>query len=142
MITQFGKRTLSLLLALIMILSAVPFQAFAEESHEHPDESIVATSETAETPEETLEETPEEILADSGESEALIALRAEITDYIETYGLTPDMPDSVLANVYFALDVDQAQAAWTDVEEFQDQGMELTLEERALLLEEQNSKLV
>ena len=30
MITQFGKRTLSLLLALIMILAAVPFQAPAD----------------------------------------------------------------------------------------------------------------
>ena len=142
MITQFGKRTLSLLLALIMILSAVPFQAFAEESHEHPDESIVATSETAETPEETLEETPEEILADSGESEALIALRAEIAAYVEELGITPDMPDQLLLYAYGNHEsYEAAQASLTKQDEFVQKGMLLSEAEQEILLAEQNTKL-
>ena len=150
MIAKYGKRALSFFLAMMMVLSVMPVQAFAEEAHDHQDENVVVTSEqnevTAEESEETSEEEPEEEpgeeTTEPGESEAMIALRAEVAAYVETYGLSADMPDSVLIDVYFALDGEQAQAAWFGVEDFMAQGMELPLEERKVLLDEQNTKLV
>ena len=124
MISKHGKRAMSLLLAIMMILSAVPVQVFAEEIHDL-QESGAASLSAAKT-----------------ESDALIALRAGIADYIETNGLTADMPDSVLAEVFFAMDSEQCEAAWFGVEAFKEQGMELPLEEQKLLMEEPNTKLV
>ena len=51
--------------------------------------------------------------ADAQESELLVHLREEIATYIETYGLTPEMPDSALAEVFFALDSDASYAAFS-----------------------------
>ena len=102
-----GKRVLALFLAMVMFFSAVPVQAFAEEYHDHEGEGLievsdepvedpvdlpevlseeagsVVTEETTEatseeTTEATSEETSTEAPAETGESEALIALRAEI----------------------------------------------------------------
>ena len=58
MIAQYGKRVLSFFLAMIMILSAVPVQVFAEEPHDHTEEGIVVASETGETPSEPTPSEP------------------------------------------------------------------------------------
>ena len=49
MIAQYGKRALSLLLALVMIFSMVPFQVFAEEAHDHSQEEEITAPETTAT---------------------------------------------------------------------------------------------
>ena len=54
MLANYGKRILSFLLALVMVFSAVPVQAFAtevEHDHEHDDDTIVVES-TPDTVEE------------------------------------------------------------------------------------------
>ena len=119
MIAEYGKRALALFLAIVMMFSAVPVQVFAteHEDHDHPEETIAATSEPAEVTSEPTEATSEPSV-EPGESEALITLRADIADYIKTYGLTADMPDSVLEDVYFGLYGDQLDAALFDVEDF------------------------
>ena len=45
MLTNIGKRTLSFVMALVMLFSMVPVQAFAteeEHDHEHVEETVVA----------------------------------------------------------------------------------------------------
>ena len=74
MITQFGKRALSLFLAVIMVLSAVPMQVFATDNHDHEEQSNAVDSISTEAPEETSEEVTEEASEESGESEAMIAV--------------------------------------------------------------------
>ena len=60
MIAQRGKRVLSFVLAMIMIFSAAPVQAFAEEFDDHQGEDIVATSDSTEAPTEEPTEEPTE----------------------------------------------------------------------------------
>jgi len=245
MIAQYGKRALSLFLAIIMIFSAVPVQAFAaedEHDHEHQAEDIVVASEQtevsaekpaeasveepeeepaeepeeepaeepeeepaeepeeepaeepeeepaeeleeepaeepeeepagepeeepaeepeeepaeepeeepaeeseeepAEEPEEEPAEEPAEELTEFGESEALIALRAEIAAYIEELGITPDMPDQLLLYAYGNHEsLEAAQASLTKLDEFEQKGMKLSEEEQQILMAEQNTKL-
>ena len=117
--TISGKRIVSLLLALIMIFSVLPTQALAEEVHDH-EEGTTAVS----------------------ESEALIALRAEIAAYIEELGITPDMPDMMLLQAYSNHEsYEAAQASITKLDEFEQKGALLSVEEQEILRSEQNTKL-
>ena len=126
--------------ALAMIFSMVPVAHATEHSHagdvlvtEATEATVVQTTATISTepaPSETVlsetisvetvpsepapnESVPTESEAQTGESELLIYLRGEVAAYIDTYGLTPDMPDSALANVFFSLDGERAYAAWS-----------------------------
>ena len=113
MIAKCGKRLFALFLAMIMIISAVPTQAFAAETHDHREDS-----------------------------EALIALRAEIAAYIEELGITPDMPDQYLLYAYGNHEsYEAAQASLTKQDEFMEKGKLLSEEEQQILLNEQNTKL-
>ena len=119
MINKSGKRIVSLLLALIMIFSVMPTQAFAAEAHNH-EEGTTADS----------------------ESEALIALRAEIAAYLEQLGITPDMPDVMLLYAYGNhSSYEAAQASITKLDEFEQKAMQLSVAEQKILAAEQNTKL-
>ena len=129
MIAQYGKRALSFFLAMIMILSVVPVQAYAEEIHDHQDEGIVVTSEPVEAPTEAPTEAP----AEPAGGEALIALRAEIAAYIEKLGITPDMPDYMLLYAYGNhASYEEAQASLTKQDEFWQKGEQLSAEEQQI----------
>ena len=130
MIAKHGKRALSLFLAVIMILSAVPFQAFAAEPHDHSEENSVTNSESASTS------------ADAGESEELIALRAEIAEYVDELEITPDMPDQYLLYAYGNHNsLEAAQASVAKADEFEQAAMMLSKEEQKILASEDNTKL-
>ena len=126
MIKQYGKRVLSFVLALIMILSVMPGRALAAEEHDHDHES-------------------EEILTPSKatESEALVALRAEIAAYIEELGITPDMSDAMLLNAYRShKNYEAAQASLTIQDEFEKKVREqLSWKEQKILYNEENTQL-
>ena len=130
MIERYGKRVLAFVLAMIMIISVVPAQVFAAEVHDHENE--VHTEEFDQT----------RVPAVTGESEALVALRAEIAAYIEELGITPDMPDQVLLAVYNNhLSHEAAQASLTKQDEFLEKGKLLSEAEQKILLAETNTKL-
>ena len=66
MFTKSGKRIVSLLLALIMIFSVLPVQAFAADNHDHEEEGAVAGSDSVvisneETAEIVRDEVVEEV---------------------------------------------------------------------------------
>ena len=120
MIAKYAKRTLSLLLAMIMILSVTPLQVFAAELSDQAQETPSVSEESAE----------------------LIALRAEIAAYIEGLGITPDMPDQMLLYAYGNhTSYEAAQASLTKQDEFAEKAMLLSEEEQQILLEEHNTKL-
>ena len=128
MIAKYGKRALSFFLAVIMIVSAVPMQVFAEDGHDHGEESSVPVSTTSS--------------AQAGESAALIALRAEIAAYVEELGITPDMPDQYLLYAYGNHEsYEAAQASLTKQDEFLRKGALLSEAEQKILLAEDNTKL-
>ena len=148
MVMKLGKRVLSLLLALIMVLSVLPFEALAEENHDHSHEGeTIVTSEPtegepSEEPEEEEASSEEEIPAGTVESEALVALRAEIAAYCEELGITPDMPDYMLLYAYGNHEsYEAAQASLTKQDEFKQKGALLSKEEQDILLAEENTKL-
>lgn len=68
-------------------------------------------------------------------------IRSEVAAFIETYGLTPDMPDQVLADIYTALDSEQSLAAWNKLNELLVLAEGLTQDEADALLAETNTKL-
>ena len=76
MIAKYGKRALSFILALIMILSVMPTQALAEENHDHDHEN-----------ESSVNSAPIKNPTNPGESIALVTLRADIAAYIEKLNL-------------------------------------------------------
>ena len=120
MIAQYGKRALSFFLAMVMILSAVPVQAFATEEDLHADHD-------------------HEIVA---EREQVIQLREMADAFVEKYELTPDMPDDILWDIYFAMDDDRAFEALIDMEDMVFLYEELTEDELTNLSKETNPKLV
>ena len=128
MIAKYGKRALSFFLAVIMIVSAMPMQVFADDGHDHGEESSVPVSTTSS--------------AQAGESEELIALRAEIAAYIQELGITPDMPDQYLLYAYGNhSSYEAAQASLTKQDEFLRKGALLSEAEQKILLAEDNTKL-
>jgi len=100
----------------------------------------VAATETVST-EATEIKTETESTAAPTESELVLQLRSEAASYIETYGLTPDMPDQVLADIYTALDGEKAYAAWNKLNELLALAEGLTQDEADALLAEENTKL-
>ena len=120
MITHMTKRFLAFVLAMVMIVSAVPLQALAADNHDHDHTSV----------------------QEAAESELLIQLRTAVANYVEAYGLEPDMPDSVLTEVFFGLNGDQAMNAWYGVEDLLALGEDLSEAEQNALMKEQNSQLV
>ena len=122
MIAKLSKRFFSFLLAMVMLVSMVPFQALAAE-HDHAYETEGSQSMSA-------------------ESELLVQLRTEIEQYIDTFGISHDMPDGVLANVYFGLNGEQAMRAWYGVEDLIARGQALSAKEQKALMKEKNSRLV
>ena len=151
MISEKSKRILALLLAAIMLFSAMPVQAFAAESDEYDSdgsesamepqmEEVLEDSGVPATEEETQPEVtnPES----TGEGSSMAELRSEIAQYVATFGLTADMPDSVLLDVYMNLDWEQQSFARNEVERMRYYGGLLSQEEQAVLANEQNSQLV
>ena len=216
MLTNIGKRTLSFVMALVMLFSMVPVQAFAteeEHDHEHVEETVVETAAAAVIHEHVYEEstvaatcttggyvnhvcecgdsfisdevdalghsyesqviaptteaegytqytcaacgdtyrdnivpklesTPTVTEPVSAETSLLEQLRGEIAAYIETYGLTHDMPDSILADVYFGLNSQQSYNAWFGALDMKERASGLSQEDAETLMAEKNTKLV
>jgi len=165
MIAQYGKRALSLFLAMVMIFSLVPVQALATEDdgHDHGSDTVAEQqgeeplvqaeeepevqpeetpeAETEAQPEEETEAQPEEETG-AAESEQLIKLRGEVAQYIETFGLTHDMPDSVLGELYLGLDYPMQSHARSEVNRMMYEGSLLPEAEQVILANELNTKLV
>ena len=143
---HLGKRCLSLILSLVMVAGMLPIQVFAEEIHVHTEECTVDHGleelTFAEEPEETEESSATEEETDQGENALVDEFRAELAAYIEKYGLSVDMPDSVLADVYTSLDGQQAMEAYNKLTELEEKATGLSQNEVDTLLSEQNSKLV
>ena len=143
MITNYAKRILSALLVLVMVFSMVPAQAFAEEKHDHDHGDSTAVTEQQGGDEfETPGLSDSELTIQSQESAQMLRLRVEAAQYIDAYGLNADMPDSVLRDLYSNLYGTEQMAAMNAVEQMLSSGSQLSNEEQAVLLEEQNTKLV
>jgi len=125
------RRCLSFLLALVMVFGMLPTQAFAVESddhtHEHSEEPAAQSSE-AESGASSTETPVDEV-------------RREVSEYLERYQLTADMPDSVLADVYIRMNGQEAMAAWYEAEAIREKGEQLSEAEIETLRSETNSKL-
>jgi len=100
----------------------------------------VAATETVSTEADGIKPETESTAAPT-ESELVLHLRSEAASYIETYGLTPDMPDQVLADIYTALDGEKAYAAWNKLNELLALAEGLTQDEADALSAEENTKL-
>ena len=122
MLTNYAKRILSFALVLIMVLGTLPAQAFATEeaSHEGHDHDHVTVA----------------------ESEQVVQLRGMADAFVEKYEITPDMPDSVLWDVYYNMDDDRAFEALIDMEDMVFLAEELTEDELTHLAKETNPQLV
>ncbi len=153
-----GKRIVSFVMAMVMMFSLLPVQAFATETGEGEDHvhcevcgehecvccEVCGQAECVCPEEETpVEDEPVEEPAPTGESEALVALRAEIVAYIEELGLTPGMSDQMLLYAYGNHEsLEAAQASLTAQDEFRQRAAQLlTKEEKQILLAEENSQL-
>ena len=122
------------------VLSEEADSVVSEETTEATTEET--TEATSEEPTEASTEASTEAPAESGESEALIALRAEIAAYVEKLGITPDMPDVMLLYAYGNhASYEEAQASLTKQDEFIQKGMQLSEAEQKILLAEHNTKL-
>lgn len=78
----------------------------------------------------------------SGTTQYLLAtLRGEIAEYMEIYQISPEMPDSALANAYFTLDSAEAKAAWDTAHTLMEKAAELSDEDTAALMADINTKL-
>lgn len=78
----------------------------------------------------------------SGTTQDLLAtLRGEIATYMDIYQISPEMPDSALANAYFILDSAEAKAAWDTAHTLMDKAAELSDEDTAALMADINTKL-
>ncbi len=89
MLANHTKRWLAMLLAVVMILSAVPAPVLAaeEDTHDHAEITV--------TPEETPEET-------EGPSQAAQDLVSRINAILEVYGITGDMTDDQIGRAIMA----------------------------------------
>ncbi|MBR5208185.1 MAG: hypothetical protein IKV65_06760, partial [Erysipelotrichaceae bacterium] len=126
------KRCLSFVLALVMVLSLLPGQAFAAGTEEH-DHDHASEQESTQT---------QSVSTETEESEALIALRAEIAAHVEELGITPDMPDVMLLYAYGNhASYEEAQASVTKLDEFEQKAMQLSKAEQKILAAEENTKL-
>ena len=131
MIAKYGKRALSFILALIMILSVMPTQALAEENHDHDHEN-----------ESSVNSAPIKNPTNPGESIALVTLRADIAAYIEKLGITPNMTDTMLLYAYGNHEsYEAAQASLTIQDAFMERAMQLSKEEQQILYAEENTQL-
>ena len=128
MVTNLGKRFLAFFMALIMLFSVVPTQAFAaEDTHDH-DHEIVEENEA---------------LEEGSEQESLVdELRSRIADFIDMYELTPDMPDFILAEVFINLSGEEVETCWHEMETLMLMAEDLTTEEADAFLAETNTELV
>ena len=109
----------------------------AQETEQVIQEKIPETTEEA--TEEDAEEKP--AVENSGDSELLVRLRNEIQVYLETYGISPEMPDSALAEAYFKLDSNASYAAWTTANSLMEEAKGLSEEEGEILVSEVNTQL-
>lgn len=80
--------------------------------------------------------------AEKGNGRDLLTyLRDELSATVDTYQLTPEMTDEDLANVYFALDYQEAKYAWDYSAQLMEDATGLSPEDAAALNEEENTKL-
>lgn len=153
MIKKYVKKSLSLLLVLIMMLSLLPTQAFAvessEEDHEHCDvcgqhECVCDDAEVCETCGNevcTCEAADENNDVVQQGSELLLQVRGLAADYVAKFGLSADMSDMELAYHYFSFDAVMAQAAWEEYEAGFALAQGLSADEGEIFLAEENTQL-
>ena len=105
MIAQYGKRALALFLAIVLLISASPVQAFATENdgHDHPEETIVAPSEPTEAPNEEPAEAPSEepvapALSEAGQ-EVQDRVDEILMNYLGTTSATEEELETLVANM-------------------------------------------
>lgn len=102
-----------------------------------PEKETDSTEASTEATEPTGETVPEET---EGE-DLLTYLRNEIAAYMERYAISPEMPDSALANAYFVLDSEGAKAAWDTANDLLAQAENLSTEDADILMAEKNTLL-
>ena len=102
MFTKSGKRVVSLLLALIMIFSVMPTQAFATEAHDHEEEGAVAGSEQTE-----VSTTPSELAVD---------LVNRVNAIVEDYGINADMTEDEIFDAMYEKSDDELFATMDEMD--------------------------
>lgn len=77
----------------------------------------------------------------SDESADLLAyLRTEISTYMDTFRISPEMPDRALISAYQALDSDEAESAWNQANKLLTDAEQLSAEDAESLSEDVNTK--
>ena len=115
MIVRELKRWLSLLLALVMILSAVPLQAFAAEVDDHDHEhDAIATEPVVTEPvvAEPVVTEPE----DGNPSELAVELTDRVNAIVEDYGLSADMTEDEVFEAMYEKSDDELFATMDELE--------------------------
>lgn len=137
---NISKKTLQSITAAVCawaILLGLVAPGMAAETEVPAIQESVLLETTAKT---TAEAVTEE--NNSGTTQYLLAtLRGEIAEYMEIYQISPEMPDSALANAYFALDSAEAKAAWDTAHTLMEKAAELSDEDTAALMADINTKL-
>lgn len=108
---MLSKKFLSFVMALVMVLSLLPFGAMAAEGETEPqtqEPERTAASEETTTP-ETIPVTtaiPETTVATAATVDPLAEVRQEITAFLEFHGLSDTMTDDELLQAYYAAEED------------------------------------
>lgn len=139
MLSQITRRSLSLVMALVLVFSLLPLGAMAEET-----EPQVTTSETTSPTEatdpsvpETTESIPEPTVSETTPTTEPAIQNSILAEEIQTridailsqYGITADMSDTDIANAIIAVDGDTLYATMMEIEAIDADAMELTEEE-------------
>ena len=109
------KKCLSLVLALVMIFSLVPVQAFAAEDagHDHTEDST--------------------IIAEPVITDPVRAIQSRIDSILTQYGITADMSETDIGNAIFANDVEAVLATMEEIPALENDAAALKEEEFASL---------
>lgn len=119
----------------VMVYSITPSEAATEQYERNQEELNILGVQ------ENIDGNNSIISAHGEEDDLLVLLRSEIAEYMDTYQISPEMPDQALANAYFVLDSQKAKAAWNTANELLTQANRLSEEEADILLVEKNTKV-
>jgi hypothetical protein len=123
MIARELKRWLSLLLAVVMIVSAVPMQAFAAEAdgHDH-EEDVVVTEPVVTEPE------------DGKPSELAVELAARVNAIVEDYGINADMTEEEIFEAMYEKSDEELFATMDEMEDLAEAAENATGADEAYIL--------
>ena len=112
MFKEFAKRSLCVILALVMLLSIVPMSTFAADTHEH---------------------TQDETISSGVESELLKQVKAEINAILDDRSITNDMDESGVQEQLYKMDGETAYKVWGDILALEETASTMSEEEFAAL---------